>query len=475
MSFADTLRQLEATDKLLEQARELARQGNLAEAEEICHRTLESLVELYGPNSLKTSTCLVDLAEVNYQQRKYREVISLLQQVLAVNESEQFLTEEQVLTLRFKLTRAIEKSGNYQVACDNYRKLLEEAKAYFGSTAPFTKRLASSLTSLLTRQKSTIKNADVLLEEVISLFGNQLEVRSGSKNLRSAFSRGSSIERRFTQASSATNLSSTGEFVRLRRRFGLRVTGAVASVLCIWFLVYGILDSNSDKDKKGHAAATAAFNPATPGALAIYVGEYASADRMIALTIKSQEKGIISTADAVNAPVDVDKVGTELYLKGQKGKRYIFRTSGQALVSDHGTKLFRAGSPELATAARMREVSDQMNDFFRMNGRYPQHQTELNSILSGAPSGDTILHCVGRRGPIMTIEDYSDMSSIQARLFTLSTGTNSPGAIELFVFPVSSCGAESVIVRGYDRDGHLLPCSVQGKCMALTLIQGTIR
>ncbi|MBX9693238.1 MAG: tetratricopeptide repeat protein [Cyanobacteria bacterium] len=474
MSFADTLRQLEATDKLLEQARELARQGNLTEAEQICRQTLKTLVELYGPNSLKTSSCLVDLAEVNYQQRKYGDVIALLQQVLVVNKNEQFLTYEEVLTLQFKLARAIEKSGQYQVSCDKYRQLLDDAQTFYGMSSPFTRRVASNLTSLLTRQSCNIQNAETLLDDVTSRFGNQLQARTGNKNLRTAFSGRGSSEKRFT-GSSCSTLTATGEFRRLRRRFGLRLSGIVASLLCVWFLVYGILDGNSDKDKKGHAAATAAINPATPGALAIYVGDYSSADRTIALTINTPEKGVISTADALNNPVTVEKLGTELYLKGKKGKRYIFRTSGQALVSDDGIKLYRTGSPELATVARMREVADQINNFYRANGRYPRYHTELNEIQSGHRS-DTVLRCVGRNSPIMTCDDYSNMSALQASVLSLSfgTGTNEPGTVEVFVFPVSSSG-DSAIVRGYDRDGHLLPCSVQGKCLSLTCVQGIVR
>jgi tetratricopeptide (TPR) repeat protein len=151
MSFSDTAHQLEATDRLLTQAGELAAHGRFAEAEKLYQESLKHIVNLYGARSLKACSCLLDLADIYYHNEQYAEVITLLEQVLVTNQSEEIFADEKLLSIKFKLGRALEKSGNLRQAGQCYAEVLNEANIICGPVSPFTKTVAECVRSLAKR------------------------------------------------------------------------------------------------------------------------------------------------------------------------------------------------------------------------------------------------------------------------------------------------------------------------------------
>ncbi|MBZ0187420.1 MAG: tetratricopeptide repeat protein, partial [Candidatus Obscuribacterales bacterium] len=136
MSFEDITRQLEATDRMLCRAKELFEAGQLGKAERAYKKILNDVVELYGPESLKTCTCLSELAEIAYAQESYAEVITLLEQVIITNCRTSILTNEQMLSIHFKLAKAFEKSNNIHEAYGVYSDLLKKSQQVLGPNAP---------------------------------------------------------------------------------------------------------------------------------------------------------------------------------------------------------------------------------------------------------------------------------------------------------------------------------------------------
>ncbi len=468
MSFQDTSKVLQITDELLEHARLLASNGCHQQAEEICQQILNNIVELYGPKSLKMCTCLAILADVNYAQRKYDHVVVLLQQVLYINSSESFFSNEEVLSYSFKFARSLERCGNTQDACKTYMQLLRDSKGSLGASSSFSRRVEESLRSLIKRNFHSIQDAQRLLDELDG-FTTSSKFVSSSK-LRTAFE-----EKPVTGAA---------RVLQFTNRRAPRIASAVACIgLCLWFFLAGTIKDHSGQPNG--AEATAALHSTTPGLLSMYIGNYSSADGFVKVTISPDNKAVLFSNNE-QKEMKVRQLGAELYLES-KGQKQVVRTSGQGLVDENGTKLYRAGSPETKTIESMDAIAFVLNEFYSQHGRYPRSPREFQSM------GDKIRYInssnntelfpryqqIAPQGAAydaigMSLSDYTAINQAASRLSAQSGNKEQPGLIETYSLPVGVTG-DTMVIRGFDRDGLLLPSSLPGKCFNLTLSGGTVR
>ncbi|MBX9667130.1 MAG: tetratricopeptide repeat protein [Candidatus Obscuribacterales bacterium] len=470
MKFDNTFKQLEATDELLTRAKELAGKGQLEQAEDLCRRALTSLVQFWGAGSLKSCYCLIDLADINYQQRKYADVLCSLMQVLAVDEAETFLTEKEYLAISFKVAKSLEKTGCFDDAACRYRKLLNESIAIYGDSSSFCMRVVESLKSLLRRHPEVGVESDRMLVEYSAVSDENKPICLNSQRR---------LKNVFHDTKDDEQLSTTCR-AKWRRLMGRNLSLLAALLLCGWFLVSGVLLEHSADQRKVNDA-RAAIAPTTPGALANYVGLYSSADGAETLVVE-KEKGIYSKS-SFKSEGGIKTVGTNLYLSIDKKSHISFRTSGQSLVSEGGIRLYRAGSPELDTVTQISDITKELNTFYHQRGRYPHTPNEfhclVNSIkfsnsMNTRPSG-VLFQCSAatNKKVIMTVDDYNSYGQEQVTFVTSGNHRADAGSVELMVNPLGNAG-ETAIVRGYDRNGELIPSSTVGRCYSVALVRGEV-
>lgn len=502
MSFNDTARQLEATDRLLSEAAQLVARGNFKEAEKRYQESLKYIVDLYGPNSLKTCDCLLDLADLYYSQEKFPEVITLLEQVLVTDHTERIFPDEKVLAIKFKVGKALEKNGSIKQASEVYSEVLSVANIVCGSNAPFTKTISESLRSLAKRnssvaqahtaQSQTGQTAPIQPVDQFDTFKQKrIAQQSTSQKLipnQASSGKLSRLDVAINQPTMPavrmrdydTGMPSSPNF--FRRHAGSSITLlAVACLLCVGLFLSGVLEdkrnavANQDKNPGASVHATPA-----PGVLASYTGLYSSADGVKQFEVQDSGAGFLRLGGG-QKEVKVSNVGSELYAESD-GKRLIFRTSGQGLVDERGIKLFKMGSPEISTVESAQRLAMDLNRYYSQFGQYPKTQMDLqqtnisytNAISSRATSPRVMAVSTDQNSSSMTLSDYQNANWMAANLLAMNGTMGEPGGIEMHVFPASSSG-ETVIIRGFDRDGHLLPSSQPGRCFATIVVSGTIR
>jgi hypothetical protein len=500
VSFNDTARQLEATDQLLNQAGQLAARGKYPEAEKLYQESLKNIVDLYGANSLKTCSCLLDLADLYYTQEKFPEVITLLEQVLVTDHSERIFPDEKILAIKFKFGKALEKNGSIKQASEVYSEVLSVANIVLGPNAPFSKTISESLRSLAKRnssvahaqQSQTGQTAPVQPVDQFDTFKQQrIERQSTSQKLipnQSTSAKMSRLDVAINQASVPTvkmrgydaEMPSAPNFFRQHAGSSITLL-AVACLLSVGLFLSGVLEDKrnlpavADKNPGASVHATPA-----PGVLASYTGVYSSTDGIKQFDVQDSGTGILRLAGG-QREVKVSNVGSELYAESE-GKRLIFRTSGQGLVDERGVKLFKNGSPEMNTVEGAQKLAMDLNRYYSQFGQYPHTQMELqqtnicyNNAISNRATSPRLMAVSGEEASSsMTLSDYQNANWMAANLLAQNGTMGEPGGLELHVFPVSSSG-ETIIIRGFDRDGHLLPSSQPGRCFATILVSGTIR
>ncbi len=508
MSFYDTSQQLEATDRLLARAGELTAQGRLAEAEGLYHESLKHIVNLYGARSLKACSCLLELAEIYYCKDQYAEVITLLEQVLVTNQSERIFADDKLLAIKFKLGRALEKSGNIKQAGQCYAEVLTDAKIVCGPTSPFTKTVAECARALAKRtgcvphvegvesRQSQSQTAPLICTQLSARSQydtSQLERLAQSTSMNMA-----EIARQKT--ASPENHPETGitpltrpvpktrAYVScaasapksLRRHARSIITIPAACVLVVWLFISGVLDdkktTGANKAEVSPASATAALNPSS---LAEYAGHYSSTDGVKRFEVQDGGKGVLSLGQDCEE-VKVSKLAAELYAESE-GTRVSFRSTGNCLVDGQGVKLYKRGTPELGVVAAAHKLADDFNHYYARYGKYPRSQMSLqtagvsyNNALTLRPTQPKLMAVSSdSAGSSMTLSDYQNANWMAANLMAMNGAMGEPGGIEVHVFPVSSVG-ETVFIRGFDRDGQLLPSSTAGRCFTVVLVAGKV-
>ncbi len=471
MKFDKTFKQLEATDELLIRAKELAGKGQLEQAEDLCRRALAGLVQFWGANSLKACYCLIDLADINYQQRKYADVLCSLMQVLAVDEVETFLTEKEFLAISFKVAKSLEKTGCFDDAACRYRKLLNDSISIYGDSSSFCLRVVESLKSLLRRHPDLAVESDRMLDELSAVSDQNKPICLNShRRLKNVFHDPKDDEQ-----------LSTSCRAKWRRLMSRNLSLITAALLCGWLLVFGVLHEHSADQRKVNDA-RAAITLTTPGALSNYIGQFTSADGEETLLVE-KDRAVYSKSSFESSGA-MKRVGTDLYLTIDKNSHASFRTSGQSLVSEGGTRLYRAGSPELDTVAQIEDISKELNTFYQHRGRYPRTPNEfhclVNSIkfsnpMKARPSG-VLFHCstaTTKKNAIMTVDDYNNFGHEQGSFTAGGNNRAAAGSVELMVNPMATTG-ETAVVRGYDRNGELIPSSIPGSCFSVALVRGQV-
>ena len=491
MAFEDITKQLKATDERIAYAKELAGKGNFDKAEKILRKNLNSVVELYGSNSLKTCNFLLDLAEVNYHQEKYAEVITTLQQILITNSQDPIYSKEEILSIKFKFARALENSGNIQDACNGYAELLYDSEAIFGPEARFTKSVAESLNRIAKRHKQRIGNVR-RVEEKVSQFDTskniivkvpgEVEPQSQTQTQSQPQVKAEPVN------SNQGNLSRFKAIEDEKSRlilFRPIISAIAVSILCVGLFLSGVLTdlfaTDKDKTQTHSAEATAALEPTEEplDPLALNPGTYSSTDGLKVLIINQDGKGKL-IANNQQKQVSVEKHGVEIYaVNGDEN--IVFRNAEHGIVDQYGTILFKAGTPELDTAAQVRTLAANLNSYFRKFGHYPNCQSKLRSMNDNGmyknPITDTysyprLMSVIERRtSSRMSLTDYSYVNDFTSRLVSLSDTPGVPGAVEIYVCPISERG-ETVVIRGYDSKGKLLPCSSNGRCYSIILNDG---
>ena len=524
MSFYNTSQDLEATDRMLADAAEKAAQGRMAEAEKLYYKALGNIVNLYGASSLKACDCLLELADIYYHTEQYAEVITLLEQVLVTNQSEQMFADDRLLAIKFKLGRSLEKSGNLRQAAQCYGEVLSGANVACGPNSPFTKTVAECARSLAKRTGGLVQAEGIDNRSAQSQTGNlghppssprtqydtsQLERLKQSESMNmaeiAAKSDAASETHQDTSVSSGASIVSINRnhhhnlqkisktraydcgiptaSKAKRRPLGALITIPAACVLVLWLWISGVLDDKTNrkdllagKSKDSGASATAALNP---NSLAEYAGFYSSADGAKQFQVEDGGKGMLVFGQD-SEPVKVSKMASELYAETED-MRVVFRPTGNCLIDEKGVKLFKRGSPELGAVAAARKMADDLNRYYAHYGKYPRSQMALqaagvsyNNALTLRPTQPKLM-CVSSEtaSSSMTLSDYQNANWMAANLMAMNGAMGEPGGIEVHVFPVSSVG-ETVFIRGFDRDGQLLPSSTAGKCFTLVLVAGAL-
>ncbi len=504
---------------MLSRAGEMAAQGRMAEAEKLYYESLGNIVNLYGAGSLKACDCLLELADIYYHTEQYAEVITLLEQVLVTNQSEQMFADDRLLAIKFKLGRSLEKSGNFKQAAQCYGEVLSSANVVCGPNSPFSKtvaecarslakrtgqaaqvegldnRLAQSQTGQLTYPPSSARtqyDTSQLERLKQSTSMNMIEIAakadadSETRPEKSAQSvpAAPSIIPAHRDNQKISNARAYGGSIacasKSKRPLGAIITIPAACILALWLFLSGVLDEKkgvlTGKDKETGASATAALNPAS---LAEYAGYYSSTDGIKQFEVEDGGKGMLVFGQDTE-PVKVSKMASELYAETD-GLRVVFRPTGNCLVDEKGIKLFKRGTPELGAVNAARKMADDLNRYYAHYGKYPRSQMALQAAGISYSNALTLrpvqpkLMCVSSESASssMTLSDYQNANWMAANLLAMNGSMGEPGGIEVHVFPVSSVG-ETVFIRGFDRDGQLLPSSTQGKCFALVLVAGAL-
>ncbi|HNB21013.1 MAG TPA: hypothetical protein PKZ32_01260, partial [Candidatus Melainabacteria bacterium] len=258
------------------------------------------------------------------------------------------------------------------------------------------------------------------------------------------------------------------------------ITIPAACLLIMWLFFSGVLEDKSAL-RAGHvketaSSATAALNPTS---LAEYAGRYSSTDGVKQFEVQDGGKGLLILG-ADSEEVKVSKLAGELYAESQD-MRLIFRVNTNSLVDEAGTKLFKNGAPELRVVAAARRLGDEFNRYYARYGKYPRSQMSLQSAgisysnaLTLRPTQPKLMSVSSEQASSsMTLSDYQNANWMAANLMAMNGAMGEPGGIEVHVFPVSSAG-ETVFIRGFDRDGQLLPSSTAGKCFSVVLVAGTV-
>lgn len=458
MSFSDTSLQLEATDKMLAQAAELASHGRLADAEKLYQESLKNIVGLYGARSLKACSCLLELSDVYYHNEQYAEVITLLEQVLVTSQSEDIFADEKLLSIKFKLGRALEKSGNLRQAGQCYSEVLNGANVVCGPTSAFTKTVVECVRSLAKKTAQTSSTESTSDQQD---FSKHRFVREVPRN------------RAYNSA-----IDSPPRSLRLNLR--AIITIPTACILVLWLFFSGVLEDKSgvhtDKERTTGASATAALNPTS---LAEFAGHYSSTDGIKQFEVQDGGKGVLVLGPDAEE-VKVSKLSGELYAETE-GLRVVFRPTGNSLVDEKGVKLFKRGTPELVVVTAARKLADDFNRYYARYGKYPRSQMSLQSAgisysnaLTLRPTQPKLMAVSSdNSSSSMTLSDYQNANWMATNLLAMNGAMGEPGGIEVHVFPVSSVG-ETVFIRGFDRDGHLLPSSTAGKCFTVVLVAGNV-
>lgn len=207
MAFEDITKLLKATDEQIAHAKELAKNGDFNQAERILKNNLNNVVELYGSNSLKTCNFLVDIAEVNYSQEKYPEVVTTLQQVLSTNNQDPIFSQKDILSIKFKFAKALENSGNYRDASGAYTELLYESENEFGPDARFTKSVGECLNRLNQRHKRNTRIKEAKPEDRVSQFDTTKKIIVQGKFAQSETGKNNPVSEKISQYETAKNKS----------------------------------------------------------------------------------------------------------------------------------------------------------------------------------------------------------------------------------------------------------------------------
>ncbi len=508
MSFYNTSQQLQAADRLLARAGELTAQGRLAEAEGLYHESLKNIVNLYGAKSLKACSCLLELAEIYYCNDQYAEVITLLEQVLVTNRDERIFTDEKLLAIKFKLGKALEKSGNAKQAGQCYAEVLTDAKIVCGPTSPFTKTVAECTRALAKRTGCGPHVEGVEIRQRQSQTGplicsqssarwqydtSQIErlVQSTSMNMSEIARQKTALPEDgpdtgitpLTRQVPKTRAYVTGTETApksFRRHLRSIITIPVACFLVLWLFISGVLDdkktTSANNAEAPGARASAAFNPSS---LAEYAGHYSSTDGVKQFEVQDGGKGVLSLGQDSEL-VKVSKLAAEIYAESED-TRVSFRPTGNCLVDGQGVKLYKRGSPELGVVASARQLADVFNSYYARYGKYPRSQMSLqtagvsyHNALTLRPTQPKLMALSpDSAGSSMTLSDYQNANWMAANLMAMNGAMGEPGGIEVHVFPVSSLG-ETVFIRGFDRDGQLLPSSTAGRCFSVVLVAGRV-
>lgn len=458
MSFSDTSLQLEATDKMLAQAAELASHGRLADAEKLYQESLKNIVGLYGARSLKACSCLLELSDVYYHNEQYAEVITLLEQVLVTSQREEIFADEKLLSIKFKLGRALEKSGNLRQAGQCYLEVLNGANVVCGPTSAFTKTVVECV-RLLDKKTAQTSSTESTSDQQDS--SKHRFVREVPRN------------RAYN-----SEIDSPPRLIRLNLR--AIITIPTACILVLWLFFSGVLEDKSgvhtDKERATGASATAALNPTS---LAEFAGHYSSTDGIKQFEVQDGGKGVLVLGPDAEE-VKISKLSGELYAETEE-LRVVFRPIGNSLVDEKGVKLFKRGTPELGVVVAARKLADDFNRYYARYGKYPRSQMSLQSAgisysnaLTLRPTHPKLMAVSSdNAGSSMTLADYQNANWMATNLLAMNGAMGEPGGIEVHVFPVSSVG-ETVYIRGFDREGHLLPSSTAGKCFTVVLVAGHV-
>ncbi len=493
MSFNDTIEELKATDLLISQARDLTQAGRLAEAEKLYQQALSPLLKMFGANSLKVCSCMLDLADVYYGQQKYFDSITLLQQVLKVDEQEGILQTEEVIMTKFRHAKALDRAGYIKEACNAYLEVLEAAERVFGRDASLTKAVVECVNAIMKRDPS-LGGADSVAckvsqfetgKRIVNTKGRVTGSNTGSNvaptstynKLRAAASSPSSTH---NSMRAAFDQHSSGAVVPLQKPFkvkNLAMVAAAAACLLAVGLFPGLFNPKAADDAKQDgpewpSRATAAPRVVTDAALD-YPVVFSTLDSVKKVDSVSEGKAVLMFRDRVT-PVSVSKNGPDIHFEAT-GINVTMRKTEEGLVDQAGLRLFSSSSPEMRTATAMRRVATALNEFYRAYGRYPSNQGELQNVpeaatvnpLTSRTSFPRFMQLVEKsESSRLTLSDFNQASAFVSNLYDIHSSTGEAGSLEVYA------SGQTLYVRGYDRTGTLVPSSAPGRCFLITLNKG---
>lgn len=248
-------------------------------------------------------------------------------------------------------------------------------------------------------------------------------------------------------------------------------------------LLSGILADQTSFFNKGEnhshpAQAKAAQSNPNSG---FFATVYASTDGTKLLSIDEKGHGNY-TAHNQNRPVSLERKGS-LVTASFKEDLQTFRTTKHGIIDNENSLLYKTGVPELETAAQLRSIANNLNDYYHKTGHYPCSQAQLASIseqvrfknpLNNGYFYPRLMSVIEKRSAnSMTLEEYSYANQFTARLVAETNSYGEPCSVEIYACPLSDNG-ETLVIRGYDSNGKLLPSSHAGQCYAIVLNQGYI-
>lgn len=502
VSFNDTIEELKATDLAISQARDLTQAGRLAEAERLYQQALTPLLKMFGANSLKVCSCMLDLADVYYGQQKYFDSITMLQQVLKVNEQEEILQAEEVIMTKYRHAKALDRAGYTKEACNAYLEVLELAEQCYGREASLTKAIVECVTALMKRDPSLggVESVSCKVSQfdtskrIVNTKGRITGNNTGSNassnsthtSMRPPTSTFNSLQRASSPNSthgalrslqSSSGLLSEGPVAKAPfklKNWGIMV--AAACVLAIGLFPGMLLNkSQEDPSKEGQewpSRATAAPRVPMDGSLE-YPVVFSTLDNIKKVDSTSDGKAVLIFRSSVT-PVSVTRTGPDIHFAA-KGLDVTMRKTEEGLVDSAGLRLFSSNSPEMKVANAMRNTANALNEFYQAYGRYPSNQGELQNIpgaasvnpMTSRTSFPRFMSIIENSNTSkMTLSDYNQANTFVSTLFDSNSSTGEAGSVELY------SSGQGLYIRGFDRNGNLLPSTSKGRCFMITLSKG---